>query len=163
MNFPWTSKTDTFTSFLMPFISFNFRIIESTNLEKSSKMLIWAQKFYCHYIVGNKEKGWISTRAFQENKTGQIFRKTNMCTCAYKEARNIRFSKNLTCFVSLKHPFWDAPFCLTTNKILTQCKKSDKSNKPIREDGQTNRAEKTSKKRCFGISHYMLTLFLSFL
>ena len=37
MNFPWTSKTDTFTSFLMPFISFNFRIIESTNLEKSSK------------------------------------------------------------------------------------------------------------------------------
>ena len=25
------------------------------------------------------------------------------------------FSENLTCFVFLKHPFWDSPFCLITN------------------------------------------------
>ena len=29
------------------------------------------------YTVGNKAKGWISKRKFQENKTRQIFRKMN--------------------------------------------------------------------------------------
>ena len=32
---------------------------------------------------------------------------------------NVRFSENLACFVFLKHPFWDSPFCLITNKIWT--------------------------------------------
>ena len=39
------------------------------------------------YFVGNKAKGRISKRT---------------CTCA---------------FVFLKHPFWDSPFCLTTDKL----------------------------------------------
>ena len=29
----------------------------------------------------------------------------------------IRFSENLACFVFLKHPFWDSPFCLTTDEF----------------------------------------------
>ena len=74
-------------------------------------------------IVVNKEKGWISKRVFQENKSSQIFRKTNFsyplkrtCPCAFQVVRNVRFSENLACFV-LKHPFWDSPFCLTTDEI----------------------------------------------
>ena len=31
--------------------------------------------------------------------------------------RNVRFSENLTCFVFLKHPFWDSPFCLITDDL----------------------------------------------
>ena len=61
---------------------------------------------------------------FQENKARQIFRKTNIsyplirtCTCAYQGVRNVRFSGNLTCFVFLKHPFGDSPFCPITNDI----------------------------------------------
>ena len=62
--------------------------------------------------VGNKAKGRISKRVFQENKARQIFRKTNISdplvrtrTCAYQGVRNVHFSENLTCFVCLKHPF----------------------------------------------------------
>ena len=52
--------------------------------------------------VGNKAKGRISKRVFQENKVSQIFRNF---TCAYQGVRNVRFSGNLACFVFLKHPF----------------------------------------------------------
>ena len=62
--------------------------------------------------VGNKAKGRISKRVFQENKARQIFRKTNFSyplirtrTCAYQGVRNVRFSENLANFVFLKHPF----------------------------------------------------------
>ena len=84
--------------------------------------------FFClgchHEIVGNKAKGHISKRVFQENKARQIFRKTNISyplirtrTCAYQGVRNVRFSKNLACFVFLKHPSRDSPFCLITDEI----------------------------------------------
>ena len=63
-------------------------------------------------FVGNKVKGQISKRVFQENKARQIFRKANISyplirtrTCAYQGVRHVRFSENLTCFVFLKHPF----------------------------------------------------------
>ena len=74
-------------------------------------------------FVGNKAKGRISKRVFQENKARQIFRKTNISyplirTCAYQGVRNVRFSENLTCFVFLKHPFWDLPFCLIVHELL---------------------------------------------
>ena len=72
-------------------------------------------------IVGNKAKVWISNRVFQENKVGQIFRKTNIytfLTTLYQRVKNVRFSENLTCFVFLKHTFWDSTFCLITNKII---------------------------------------------
>ena len=36
---------------------------------------------------------------------------------AHVRVRNVRFSGNLACFVFLKHPFWDSPFCLITDEI----------------------------------------------
>ena len=38
-------------------------------------------------------------------------------TWAYQGVRNVRFWKNLACFVFLKHPFWDSPFCLITDEL----------------------------------------------
>ena len=35
-------------------------------------------QFHAHFLVGNKAKGRISKRVFQENKARQIFRKTNI-------------------------------------------------------------------------------------
>ena len=95
-------------------------------------------------FVGNKEKEQISKRVFQENKARQIFRKMNIsyplirtfCISpysvrmrenterAYQGVRNVRFSENLACFVFLKHPFWDSPFCLVTNKLHFKVKLS---------------------------------------
>ena len=58
---------------------------------------------------------------FQDNKTHQIFRKTNisypLITCANQGLRNVRFSKNLTCFVFLKHPFLEPLFYLITYEL----------------------------------------------
>ena len=75
------------------------------------------------YGVGNKAKWRISKRVFQENKARQIFRKTNISyplirirARAYQRVRNVRFSENLACFVFLKHPFWDSPFCFITEE-----------------------------------------------
>ena len=59
-------------------------------------------------FVSNKVKGRISKRLLQKNKAHQIFRLTNISyplirirTCAYQGVRNVRFSKNLVCFVFL--------------------------------------------------------------
>ena len=51
---------------------------------------------------------------FKKKKARHIFRKTNISyplirTRTYG-VRNVRFSKNLACFVFLKHPFWDSLF-----------------------------------------------------
>ena len=76
------------------------------------------------YIVGSKSKGWIPKRMFQENKARQIFRKANISyplirirTCAYQGVKNVRFSEILACFIFLKHPFPDSPFCLIIDDI----------------------------------------------
>ena len=59
-------------------------------------------------LVGNKAKGRISKRVFQENKARQIFRKTDMSysmihtrTCPYRGVRNIRFFEKcgVLCFL----------------------------------------------------------------
>ena len=75
-------------------------------------------------IVGNKAKGWISKRLFQENKARQIFRKTKISNplipirkWAYQEVRNSCFSENFPYFILLKQPFWDSPFYLITDAI----------------------------------------------
>ena len=62
----------------------------------------------------------------QENKARQILRKTNISkplkwarTCAYEEARNVRFPENLTCFAFLCQPFWEIhPFPLSATICL---------------------------------------------
>ena len=81
------------------------------------------------YLVGNKAKGQISKRVFQENKASQIFRKTNISytlmrtrTCAYLGVKNVCFSENLACFVFLKHLFLDSPFCLITDDLSCAAK-----------------------------------------
>ena len=51
--------------------------------------------------VGNKAKGRISKRVFQENKCQNL--------------ENF-ISKNLAYFLFLKHPFWDLTFCLITDE-----------------------------------------------
>ena len=55
-------------------------------------------------FVGNKPKGRISKRVFQENKAAQIFRKTHLYVCI-SGGKKCSFLENLTCFVFLKHPF----------------------------------------------------------
>ena len=77
-------------------------------------------------VVGNKAKGRISKRVFQE-KARQIFRKTNLSyplirtrTYVYQGVSNVRFSENLACFVFLKHPFRDLPFCLITDGVSNE-------------------------------------------
>ena len=79
------------------------------------------------YLVGNKAKGQISKRVFQEKKARQIFRifwKMNISyplihkrICAYEGVRNVRFSENLACFVFL------LPFCLITDNFPNLRKK----------------------------------------
>ena len=87
--------------------------------------------------VGNKAKGGISKRVFQESKARHIFRKTNISyllihkhffrpdthMCAYQGVRNVRFSENVARFVFLKHPFWDSLFCLVTDELKWKSKK----------------------------------------
>ena len=70
-------------------------------------------------LVGNKAKGRISKRVFQEDKARQIFRKTNISyplirtrTCVYQGVRSVRFLEHLACFVFLKHRFEISPFAL---------------------------------------------------
>ena len=71
-------------------------------------------------FVGSKAKGRITKWVFQENKARQTFQKNKYFllpdTCAYQEV-NVRFSENLVCFVFLKHPLWDSPFYLITDKL----------------------------------------------
>ena len=47
--------------------------------------------------------------------------------CAYQGIRNVSFLENLTCFVFLKHQFWDSPFCLTTDEMLFMTKDLSKN------------------------------------
>ena len=56
-------------------------------------------------IVGNKAKGRISKRVFQESKARQNFRKTNISYLLIRTPRNVCFSEILACFAFLKHPF----------------------------------------------------------
>ena len=57
------------------------------------------------HFVGNKAKGRISKRVFQENNARQIFRKTNISYALEAHVRNVHFSENLACFILLNHPF----------------------------------------------------------
>ena len=72
-------------------------------------------------FVGNNVKERISRRVFQENKTHQVFAKTNIFYPPPSpiRTRNARFSEHLMCFVFLKHPFRDLPFCLMTDDFYS--------------------------------------------
>ena len=65
--------------------------------------------------VGNKAKGRISKRVFQENKACQISRKTNISYPLIRTRVWVAFLQNLACFIFLKHSFQDWPFCIVTD------------------------------------------------
>ena len=105
-------------------VSLFFIMLHAENISKSTREHLYWSLVFNMELVGNKVKGRISKRVFQENKARQIFRKTNISnplirtrTCAYQGVRNVGFSENLAFFVFLKHPFWDAPFCRITDEL----------------------------------------------
>ena len=66
-------------------------------------------------IVGNKAKGRISKRVFQENRARRICRKTNISYPLIRTGvRNVRFSENLACFVF----FWNTHFAIRPFALL---------------------------------------------
>ena len=84
---------------------------------------------YQSEIVGNKAERRISNGCFKKTKHVKFSEKTNIFyslihtrTFAYQRVKNVRFSENLTCFVFLKHPFWDSPFYLLTDEICDNFK-----------------------------------------
>ena len=66
-----------------------------------------------------RQKGESQNGCFKKTKHAKFSEKRNFLRLdrhsAYQGLRNIRFSENLMCFVFLKHPFWDSPFCLITD------------------------------------------------
>ena len=66
-----------------------------------------------------KQKGKSQKGCFKNTKHDKFSEKRTFLTlwCAYQGVRNVRFSKNLACFVFLKHPFWDLCVCLITDEV----------------------------------------------
>ena len=77
-------------------------------------------------FVGYKAKGRISNGVFKKTKHAIFSEKRVFITPWYAQhtflqgVRKVRFSENLACFVFLKHPFWDSPFCFITNELLSE-------------------------------------------
>ena len=76
-----------------------------------------------HTSLVIRQKSESQNMCFKKTKQVDFFEKRNIfypltrtCTCAYQGVKNIRFSKNLTCFVFLKRTFWDSPFCHITHE-----------------------------------------------
>ena len=70
-----------------------------------------------------RQKGESQNGCFKNTKHVKFSEKTNISyplictrTCAYQGVRNDRFF-DVTCFVFLKHPLWDSPFCLITDEF----------------------------------------------
>ena len=67
-----------------------------------------------------KQKGKSQNGCFKKTKHAKFSEKRIFLApwYAHVRVRNIRFLENLACFVFLKHPFWDSPFCLITDDLL---------------------------------------------
>ena len=89
-------------------------------VRKDTSGMKWVNENWWRNFVGNKAKGGISKRVFQENKARQIFQKANI---SYPPDAHVRFSENLACFVFSKHPFWDSPFCLISDDLWQMIEK----------------------------------------
>ena len=60
-----------------------------------------------------RQKGQSQNGCFKKTKHVKFSEKRTFLTprsCAHPGLRNVCFSENLTCFVFLKHLFWDSPF-----------------------------------------------------
>ena len=76
------------------------------------------------YSLVIRQKGKSQNECFKKTKHARFSEKRTFLTPWYahvggriRGVRNVRFSENLACFVFLKHPFWDSPFCLNTDEI----------------------------------------------
>ena len=106
-----------------------FRIIYSDQ-NTSVWMQLIIDWFLYKWLIRKERVNSLVIRQKGESQNGffkkiarQIFRKTiisypliRTCTCAYQGVRNVCFSEN-ACFVFLKYPFWDLPFCLITEEF----------------------------------------------
>ena len=74
------------------------------------------------YHVGNKANWRISKPVFKKTKHTEFSEKRAFLTPWYahvrQRVRNVCFSGNLTCFVFLKHPFWNSPICLFNDEQI---------------------------------------------
>ena len=148
-----------------------------SNSRLKTNLKLWQEPYpyKVPLFVGNKAKGRISKRVFQENKAHQIFQKTNISyslirTRAYQGVRNVRFPENLTRFLSLKHPFWDSPFCLITDafsydqqqakKILLYKNKARSNMKMLKQQTHLEyTAIFTKNSYCYSYTHWKKLLY----
>ena len=80
---------------------------------------------YFYKFVGNKAKGESQSGCFKKTKHAKFSEKRTFVTpwyayvrtCTYHRVRNVCFLENLACFIFLKQPFWDSPFCLITDEL----------------------------------------------
>ena len=66
-----------------------------------------------------RQNGKSQNGCFKKTKHVKFSGKRTFLTPWYK---HVRFSENLACFVFLKHPFWDSPFCLIIDEKRVKTK-----------------------------------------
>ena len=69
-----------------------------------------------------RQKGESQNRCLKKKKHAKFSKKQIILTPWYtyvyvSGVRNVRFSEDSACFLLLKHPFWDLPFCLITDDL----------------------------------------------
>ena len=79
-------------------------------------------KHMLHFYLQNLGNWWIEYHFLATStwkKDWELCNTNHPRSRAYQGVRNVRFSENLACFVFLLPPFWDSPFCLITDELLT--------------------------------------------
>ena len=66
---------------------------------------------------GQSQNGCFKKTKHVNSSEKRIFLTPLIRTYAYQGVRNVRSLENVMCFVFLKHPFWDSPFCLITDEL----------------------------------------------
>ena len=81
----------------------------------------WFLVFFSNISSVIMQKGDSQNGCFKKTKHAKFSKKH---TSAYQGVRNVCFSKNMTCFVFLKHPFWYSPFCFISDDLDNLWQKS---------------------------------------
>ena len=86
-------------------------------LRSISIMVIWdSTKFrYFASVTGMSPANQFLSSMFKSSVIRQKGESTYVYVSGGKE---LRFSENLACFVFLKYPFWNSPFCLITDELV---------------------------------------------
>ena len=93
-------------------------IVERSISYYQESLVTW----WCPQFVGNKAKGQISKWVLQENKTYQIFRKTNI---TYPVTLTRMFFEKLGVLCSLLTPLFRFVLCLITDELFHSLETSD--------------------------------------